>query len=170
MSPLPRRDRLGEYVRKAGHAFTREVDARPTSARLPRSAPGRRARHTTRRHVVFLTPRSWSVHVHWEAMMARALEARGARVTMITCGGGLEICDRTNVTEGPPMPCRTCTSYVEHTLDAHGLSQVQLTSRASGTTWPELDTMGVADLAGRSGGRATGPARRHPDQVVPADR
>jgi hypothetical protein len=79
-------------------------------------------------------------------MMARAIEARGARVTMLTCGGGLEICDRTNVTEGPPMPCRTCTAYVDRTLHAHGLSRAQLMSRGTDAAWPELDATGVAEL------------------------
>ena len=44
----------------------------------------------------------------------------------MTCGGGLEICDRANTWEAPPMPCRSCTRYVEDSIDAHGFDRVPL--------------------------------------------
>ena len=72
--------------------------------------------------MTILTPRSWAAHVQWEAMIAQALRLRGAEVDFVTCGGGLEICDRANLWEAPPMPCRTCTRYVDASIDAHGFA------------------------------------------------
>ncbi|MGC1512176.1 MAG: hypothetical protein WA797_04605 [Acidimicrobiales bacterium] len=97
--------------------------------------------------VLFLTPRSWAAHVQWEAMVGRALAERGARVSYLTCGGDRPICDRVHVYEGPPMPCRSCTSYVHRSLDAHGHRWESL--RGLGHVehrWPELDEMGLQDL------------------------
>jgi hypothetical protein len=98
--------------------------------------------------VLFLTPRSWAAHVQWDAMVARALAARGAHVSFLTCGGGRGACDRVHLYEGPPMPCRTCTSYTHQSLDAHGHSFTPL--RPAGDihdpAWPELDELDLAGL------------------------
>jgi len=59
-------------------------------------------------------------------MIGHALQQRGAQVSFMTCGGGLEICDRANTWEAPPMPCRSCTRYVEDSIDAHGFDRVPL--------------------------------------------
>lgn len=99
--------------------------------------------------VLFLTPRSWAVHVQWEAMVGRALALRGARVSYLTCGGGRQACDRVHVYEGPPMPCRTCTGYTHRSLDAHGLRRQSLHGGLSGAeepTWPELDAMSLDEM------------------------
>ncbi len=142
--PQVHRDRLGEYARKAVDAALREVG----------QAPEHRAARRLRSpepiggpHVVFLTPRNWAYHVQVEALIAQALRARGARVTFITCGGGLEICDRVNTWEGPPMPCRECTSYVQHSLDAHGFARVSLRSFGmDARPWRELDAATLSEL------------------------
>lgn len=97
--------------------------------------------------VAILTPRSWASHVQQEAVMAHALALRGAAVTILTCGGGLEICDRSNVHESPPMPCRTCSGYTDAAVDAHGLRRLPLfdeTYRPS--SWPELDQLSSSEL------------------------
>ena len=83
-------------------------------------------------------------------MIAQALRLRGADVRFITCGGGLEICDRSNVWEAPPMPCATCTRYVEGSVDAHGFERLALRAgwqRDGAADWPELDATSHADLA-----------------------
>jgi len=98
--------------------------------------------------ITFLTPRSWAAHVQWEAMVARALAARGARVSMLTCGGGRGICDRVHVYEGPPMPCRSCTSYTHQSLESHGhaFSPLRGGTTSSDPAWPELDELDLAGL------------------------
>ena len=80
--------------------------------------------------------------------MGHALRLRGADVRFLTCGGGLEVCDRANTWESPPPPCRTCAHYVRTTLDAHGFDQAELASnwRDADRSWPELDELSLAEL------------------------
>lgn len=96
--------------------------------------------------VLLLSPRDWAVHVQWEALIARALAARGADVRVVTCGGGLETCDRVNVHEGPPPPCHTCSRYTGTALAAHGLAVDELAADHPDGAWPELDGMTLAEL------------------------
>lgn len=101
-----------------------------------------------RPRVLVLSPRDWAAHLHWEALLARGLRRRGAEVTVATCGGGLEICDRVNVHEGPPMPCHTCGRYATAVWRAHGHAPVGLTPLAHGDPWPELDALTLPELGG----------------------
>lgn len=151
MSPLPDRDRLDEYARKGAHLGLRQIGRAPEqvvarrlaaqAARRPASAGGKR--------VTILTPRDWASHVQWESMIAQALRLRGANVSFVTCGGGLEICDRVNTYEGPPMPCRSCTRYVHDSIDAHGFQWLALRNgweHQDPGDWPELDELGLDEL------------------------
>lgn len=89
---------------------------------------------------MFLTPRSWAAHVQWEAMVGRALAARGAEVSFLTCGGGRTICDRVHLYEGPPVPCRSCTRYTHGSLAAHGHQWSPLAAGApKEPNWRDLD-------------------------------
>lgn len=99
-------------------------------------------------HVLMLSPRDWVEHVQNQAMIAHALRARGARVSFSTCSGGLEICDRANVYEAPPMPCRSCRHYTRHALGAHGFDVVPLgdPTRHAQVDWPELDGLTTSEL------------------------
>ncbi|MCB0965005.1 MAG: hypothetical protein KDA98_17140, partial [Acidimicrobiales bacterium] len=88
----------------------------------------------------------------WEGVIGQALRVRGARVEFVTCGGGLGICDRANTWEAPPMPCTTCTRYVEGSVDAHGFGRRSLrdgwTAEADDPgDWPELDALTLPELA-----------------------
>ena len=108
MSPVPSRARLGEYAVKGVHLGLRQLARAPeqqAARRLARQAGDLPAPLPAATRVTVLTPRSWAAHVQWEAMIAQALRVRGAHVEFITCGGGLEICDRANTWESPPMPC-----------------------------------------------------------------
>ena len=95
--------------------------------------------------------KDWSAHVQWEGIMAQALRLRGAEVSFLTCGGGLEICDRTNTWEAPPMPCASCSRYVADSLDAHDFPQVTIRGgweHDDPGPWPELDETSLTDLIG----------------------
>lgn len=135
---------LFPFLRKALDALEREVGFAPEqrSARALGPVP-----IGSGPKILFLTPRSWAAHVQWESVVARALAERGARVSFITCGGDRQICDRVHLYEGPPMPCRSCTSYVHRSLDAHGHQWTPLRSLDPvDPPWPELDEMSLADL------------------------
>ena len=149
MSPLPSRDRLGEYAVKGVHLGLRQIghapeqmQARRLAAHAPQNGEGKR--------VLILTPRDWAAHVQWEGMIGQALRLRGAHVEFVTCGGGLEICDRVNTWEGPPVPCRSCSRYVHDSLDAHGFPRSSLREGWEGGDadhdWPELDEIPAAVL------------------------
>lgn len=147
--PLPTPDRASEYAAKAAEALLREVGYAPEMrvARKLRSEGLTRATSTGGPSVLFMTPRDWAAHVQYEAVLAHALKIRGADVRFLTCGGGLEICDRANTYEAPPMPCRSCTKYVHSALDAHGHSRTALADRWDDGSWPELDQLDRESLA-----------------------
>ena len=141
MSPLPSRARLAEYAVKGVHLGLRQVGRAPEQVRARRLASQAPVGGAGRR-VMILTPRDWAAHVQWEGMIAQALRLRGAHVEFVTCGGGLEICDRVNTWEGPPLPCRSCTRYVHDSIDAHGFPLTTLREGWEGGEddgWPELD-------------------------------
>jgi hypothetical protein len=144
--PLPQTHRLREYGTKGLHLAGRQVAMTPevrAARRLREQAPPEGDGPV----VAILTPRDWTAHVQWEAMIAQALRLRGARVRFLTCGGGLSVCDRVNVWEGPPMPCRSCASYVDQALTAHGFDAIPLLDHADGTDdWRELDGLSLAEL------------------------
>lgn len=152
MSPVPRRDRLGEYLVKGLHLGLREVGQAPEHVRARRLAAQAAASSGTTPdgpRILILTPRDWAVHVQWEGLMAQALRIRGAHVSFLTCGGGLELCDRVNTYEGPPMPCHTCTRYVNASIDAHGFPRRSLRdgwSYRPQSEWPELDALELSEL------------------------
>jgi hypothetical protein len=152
MSPVPNRDRLNEYAVKGVHLGLRQISRPPEQVRArqlhaqfamrpPPAEAGKR--------VTILTPRDWASHVQWEGMIAQALRLRGAEVQFVTCGGGLEVCDRVNTYEGPPMPCRSCTRYVHDSIDAHGFDRQPLRpgwEQEDPGDWPELDELGLDEL------------------------
>ena len=159
--PLPDRNRLREYAVKGGHLAARQLAVAPEQQRARRLAAEAREQAAKAApqadvegsgaapRVAVLTPRDWAVHVHWEAMIAQALRLRGAHVEFLTCGGGLERCDRANTWEGPPMPCTSCTRYVEDSLDAHGFPRTSLHEGwvdDDPGDWPEIDEVSLAAL------------------------
>ena len=134
--------------RKAVEQLRREVRAAPDQLQARRLGADVAALlpPATGPRVAILTPRSWASHVQWEAVIGHALRLRGADVTFLTCGGGLEICDRVNTYEGPPVPCRTCVGYTVPTLEAHGHRVRELSDHWGDGDWPELDAIPAADL------------------------
>lgn len=152
MSPLPSRDRLGEVAVKGVHLALRQCFAAPEQAaarRLAAQAALLPLPASDAPRVLFLTPRDWAAHVQWEGVVAQALRLRGADVHFLTCGGGLEICDRANTWEAPPMPCATCRRYVDGSVDAHGFPRTALRDgwvEEDPGAWHDLDEIGLDGL------------------------
>src|SRR5450755_2274002 len=148
MSRMPSTDRFGEIALKGVHWGLRWVAQAPEQrrARVLAAALDERPTEAPAGRVLFVTPRDWAAHVQWEAMLGHALRLRGAEVEYLTCGGDLEICDRANTWEAPPMPCRSCRHYVHTSLAAHGHVNEPMWASAPDTAWPEIDAIGLADL------------------------
>lgn len=149
--PLPDPTRAREYALKGLHLGLRQIAqapeqraARALAREVPVAPPGAP-------RVAILSPRDWAAQIQWESLIGHALQMRGAHVSFMTCGGGLEICDRANTWEAPPMPCTSCRRYVRRSLDAHGFEQEALADHWTGeadTGWPELDALTLDQLAG----------------------
>jgi hypothetical protein len=141
------RNELRDLGVKAVHLALRQAAIAPeqmAARRLSRSMPA--VPPATGPLILIMSMRDWAVHVQLEALLGHALQLRGARVAHLTCGGNLEICDRVNTWEGPPMPCRSCTKYVHDSLAAHGRTANPLSSFGFATGWPELDAMSLEEL------------------------
>ncbi|MDH3705371.1 MAG: hypothetical protein OES57_04855 [Acidimicrobiia bacterium] len=151
--PLPDHRRISEYAQKGLDLALRQVDAAPehqTARKLARQR-GRAGVVADGPRVLMLSPRDWSYHSMVDGMLATALALRGADVRFLSCGGGLDVCDRANVTEAPPMPCRSCTKYVQHTVAAFGFDSVPMID-ATRTADPasadaRLERLSVDELA-----------------------
>ena len=150
--PLPAPARLEEYARKGVELLLRRLAVAPeqrTARRLRDTAAPQDGRDG-RPRVLIVSPRDWAAHVQYESVIAHALRRRGAHVEFLTCGGGLEVCDRANTYEAPPMPCTSCRRYVEGSVAAHGFPMRTIRDGWSGNDpgeWPELDRVGAANLA-----------------------
>ena len=147
MSPLPAADRLGEIAVKGVHWGLRWGAVAPEQRQARRLAAALAGRPAPPSEcAVLFVPRDWAAHVQWEAMLGHALRRRGAEVSYLTCGGGLEVCDRANTWEAPPMPCRSCRHYVGSSLAAHGHDFERMWSETPPLEWPELDAIALRDL------------------------
>lgn len=147
--PLPNKARLREYARKGLELGLRQVAQSPEQRSARKLAAGAPVGGAAGKKVLIVTPRDWAAHVQYEGVIAQALRLRGANVEFLTCGAGLEVCDRANTYESPPMPCTTCTRYVEKSLDAHGFPRSSIRDgwdRDDPLPWPELDGISRADL------------------------
>lgn len=74
--------------------------------------------------VLFFTMRGWFAHVGTEAILAKAMERRGARVRFFLCSGSLPQCDFKPGTDPhvtPPL-CWRCKGFGTRLLEAFGLT------------------------------------------------
>ena len=144
---------LKEYATKGAHLILRELNLQPeqfSSRTLKKwSLSGSSSEYPDLhgQKILIWSMRDWSIHVQMETLLGQVLRAHGAEVVMGTCGGGLEICDRVNTWEGPPMPCRSCTKYVSNSLKSHGLTSERLADGwGNESFWPELDLLNLEEL------------------------
>lgn len=150
--PLPTRRRLPEYALKGLDLARRHIDAAPEQQTARRLAQQRRAAgiRPDGPRVLMLSPRDWSYHSVVDGMLATALAVRGADVQFLACGGGLGVCDRANINEAPPMPCRSCTRYVASTIESFGFTATRLIdANASPASVDDLhlEKLSIDDLA-----------------------
>lgn len=69
-------------------------------------------------HVMIVTLRVWQNHALTEAMLGNALRERGARVSILTCGGGLPICEVGWARRAWPRPCDRCAHFTDRVAEA----------------------------------------------------
>jgi len=146
--PRPDRSRLGEYAAKGRDLGLRTLNRAPEQQQA-RALAATGTPSTGGPRVLILSPRGWSFHLQVEGVLGQALAERGAEVHVLTCGGGLPICDRKNTWQGPPLPCTSCTRYTEGSVTAHGHRHHELKAAWEadpGDGLPELDAMVLADL------------------------
>lgn len=145
--------RRKELLIKGTHLFLRQFACSPEVRKartLGRSVEsllrGPKLGHMVGEKILIPTMRDWAVHVHLEALLGHYFRLSGADVMHLRCGGGLEICDRVNTWEGPPIPCHSCTKYVKTSLDAHRSLSIPLSDSWGSTNWPEIDDMNLEEL------------------------
>ena len=105
------------YLAKA----TALADLRTLGASVTRSAPP-----ATGPRVLVLALRYMPDHLAYESCIAHALRLRGARVTMLNCGGGMPVCEVGWAREAAPRPCDRCGFHTDRVLDAAQLPSVSL--------------------------------------------
>ena len=149
MTP-PRPAEIEEYGRKGVEFLLRMIGQAPEQGQARRLRAQQRDREPgDGARVLIVSPRDWAAQIQYESVIGHALGLRGAQVKFLRCGGGLEICDRSNTYESPPMPCATCTRYSSGAIDAHGFDSVTIRSGWDGSTpdaWPELDLTSTSEL------------------------
>ena len=145
--------RRREILVKGTHLMLRQItfspevrQARRISRNLKRGNFEATDKPLAGERILIPTMRDWAVHVHVEAMFGHLLKLSGAEVRHMTCGGGLQICDRVNSWEGPPMPCHSCTKYVQSSLRAHSSDFDSMSSHWGSADWPEIDNMSLSEL------------------------
>ncbi|MGI8512963.1 MAG: hypothetical protein ACR2NH_10105, partial [Solirubrobacteraceae bacterium] len=74
-------------------------------ARLVRGGAAERGKDGPAPRVLVLALRGWTGHNAVEAVLARALQMRGAEVALLTCGGGQPICEQGWGRRVSPRPC-----------------------------------------------------------------
>jgi len=154
MKKVPKKvTRRKELLVKGMHLILRQIDMSPEVRQARRIAqslgiqnPSFHEMPLAGERILIPTMRDWAVHVHIEAFLGHLLRVSGAEVRHMTCGGGLGICDRANTWEGPPMPCRSCTKYVNASLKAHGVDFKPLAPNWGEAAWSELDNLSLREL------------------------
>lgn len=85
---------------------------------VPSTATGKR--------VLVLSLRMWTHHAAFESVIAQALRLRGAEVGLVTCGGGLPICEVGWGRRTAPRPCDRCAWYTDRVAASGGFPHLRL--------------------------------------------
>lgn len=104
----------------------RQVRALRALASCHDSHPAARERPDSRPVVLLLALRPWGLHRGWEGLLARRLEAGGARVVWATCDGLLTRCDAMLPAFPEAGLCSHCTRFNRDCASAIGVERVAL--------------------------------------------
>ncbi|MDO9408796.1 hypothetical protein [Patulibacter sp.] len=119
-------DRAAARLRRPlDRAFLRRVTAFADLERLG-DVVRREAPPATGPHVLLVALRGWPDHNAFEAVVAAALRMRGARVTLLTCGGGLPLCEMGWGRRAWPRPCDRCAPHTAGVAERLGLEHERL--------------------------------------------
>jgi hypothetical protein len=120
-------DRLDQLAARLRRPADRAYQAR--SARLgglrklagdgSQSAPGSP-------RILVAALRGWSVHVDCELIIAHGLRLRGAKVALLTCGGGMPACEVGWARRAYPRPCDRCGWFTDRLAAGSGLEHFAL--------------------------------------------
>ncbi len=78
--------------------------------------------------VLVASLRGWSSHNAYELAIAQALRLRGADVALLTCGGGLPVCELGSARKAYPRPCDRCAWLTERVAAAAGMKHYRLSA------------------------------------------
>ncbi|WP_157260573.1 hypothetical protein [Patulibacter minatonensis] len=119
-------DRAAARLRRPlDRAFLRRVTAFEDLERLG-AVVREHAPPATGPHVLLVALRGWPDHNAFEAVVAAALRMRGARVTLLTCGGGMPLCEMGWGRRAWPRPCDRCAPQTAGVAERLGLDHVRL--------------------------------------------
>lgn len=79
-----------------------------------------------RSRILVAALRGWSAHNACELLIAHALRLRGAEVALVTCGGGLPVCEVGRARRARPQPCDRCAWLTSAAADVAGYEHFRL--------------------------------------------
>lgn len=97
----------------------RLADLRKLSAEVAPAPP-------SGRRVLILSLRAWPNHTAYEGVIAHALRMRGAEVALVTCGGGMPVCEMGWGRHVYPRPCDRCAWHTDRYAEATGIRTYRL--------------------------------------------
>lgn len=124
-TPGPVDRALALLRRRPDRWFLRGVSGRAALAELAADV-GRVAPPATGPRVLVLALRYMPDHLAYETVIAQALRMRGADVTLLTCGGGMPICEVGWGREGFPRPCDRCGWQTDQVARRSGIRVLRL--------------------------------------------
>lgn len=116
--------------------------------------------------VLVLSLRYMPDHVAYEHVVSQGLRLRGAAVHLLTCGGGLPVCEVGWSRRAWPRPCDRCGWQTDRAIEAGGLPATRLADtlawgrdgRAAPPTASDADAARLADVSAPWFLRAADPA------------
>ncbi len=119
---------LARARRPLDRAYERRAAALSSAAALADDVASRPAGRSGGRdpRVLIVSLRGWSAHLAYETTIAHALRLRGARVALLSCGGGMPACELGRARVAHPRPCDRCGWLSDRALGSAGLRRYRL--------------------------------------------